>query len=235
MKHHQIAILFLLVLLAILSGCLEKLGPNFEPTPQGISVLAPSPDCEPPCWQGFQFGETSVLDAKNLLMSIDDINPDTINELDLDYEVLPTDIHRIQWRFLPPALEYAGRADFVDGHLAWLVFNANNSISFDEALEIYGEPKSVLVTIDSHDSKWTQIVLLYPEKGIALLNIIKEYPQSTVKIKPNMHVELVTYFDPGLYDLVAELSVPATAVEKGIWLKGLQSWQGFDYVYQVVE
>ena len=237
MKRHPLVITLLFLPILMISGCQLRGEIDPEASLRHFTVLMPSPDCEPPCWRGLQPGKTTASEAINLLKSIEEIDPDSIEEEYLDDEVLPTEIHRFGWAFPTPALERRGRADFVEGRLAWLWFTAHEpSLSLGRALnDLYGEPDSVLVTTISHDSKWTQIILLYLEKGIALTLVIKDYPGETVKIDPEMPVSETTYYDTGLYDLVAELSVPALAVEKGLWLKRLQDWKGFDHAYQVVE
>jgi len=182
--------------------------------------------CQPPCWQGLTPGETTKSELIVYLNNSPIIEKDSFVEKE-GYEIFQSEIA------FNLTSGTRGEAYFLDDILSVLYFFDDVDINFNDAIELFGEPKFLLVYTDwcnpsprfsFGDAECQTIHAINPKIGV-------EYGYQTkisdhIEITPNSQLISIGFFDPDKYnELVEGRAFYGFTSEK--FLKYTRPWTGY--------
>lgn len=202
------------LILLFLSGCILLPGKK--------SSIVFDTTCQPPCWESIIPGKTTKSEALGILSIMEGVDLKTIKEYDQPY--LNYDAHLI-WGFKSDEM---GSLFFTDDRVELIRLSMIKTITLDEAVHTWGEPKFIVVTPLSGDYINYLVDYLYPEDGV-WLTVGNNLPKSGhISIQEDSKIDEVSFFDPAQYDQmqVSWLSNYAKAHSEKID-DLLHPWEGF--------
>jgi hypothetical protein len=161
------------------------------PTPWQKNWLKGVP-CQSPCWEGITPGETTLLQASDILKELPFVASDTI-----EMSISP-DLGEISWGWRNGNTHLEGRA-FSDGnssrqiiHSVWLLFT--DEITLQDVIDIYGEPTHVVARAGYNPvgGVTSMLQILYSAQGFGITGNVP------TKIEPSLHLNSVFFFSPGI-------------------------------------
>lgn len=209
-------VLFFAVALGLLYGLR-----NFNREP---SVLFTNTTCEPPCWAGIQPGITTYQQIYARLNLVEQIDQTSIAE---NYNRDGSN-ESIFWYFSRPAEDSAGSIYLLNNQVSAISILTVGSLTLTGIIEKLGAPDQYWSEIGVGENReYTDIFLLYPEKGYCIELVIDLRDSSgSVTVKEKTPVYRVTYFDPKLYQDLLKTKLLITTPTKD--RKGsFQAWTGF--------
>jgi hypothetical protein len=210
---NRFGILFLIGL--ILAGCRES--------PKHPNIFQ-NPICKPPCWETIAPGTTTKDEALVILSKIDAIDQPAV---DLNRSDLTGFDDEIQFALHEDNNGYAGWIYFLDNQVSMIAFQANQSITLQQAIELFGAPQSVLVI---HAGEFDGVTLLNPDSGIAFNYKSKK---QLSEIKPSDEIDGVYFFDPKQYpNILASGVFSYYQLDAEETLGRLRAWKGYGALSQ---
>ena len=209
---------FLLLMPVLLLGACENEVPNRTST----VVLNPS---SPPCWYQICPGTTTKDEAMSILSTIPEIKQNSI--LDRYHENAQS---FVSWLFIPEVAEGEARFYYWGNTISHFNFYTQSTLSFAEAIDIFGEPTYVLPFSGCADSRWLYIALIYPDDGVYLVYFQSPWRRGeAAELNPQQAVRGLLFYDPARFEYLI------THVEGANWnfysyddiLSILQPWEGF--------
>jgi hypothetical protein len=206
-------ILVFVILVVSIIGC--------EALPKPTDIFE-NPVCEPPCWENITPGITTKGDALKILSTISAVDQPIIDNNqnvpgyeDVIHFTLFNDLNRLGFIYI------------LDGKVSNISFNYKLDLTIQEAIDLYGEPQSVL---GIRSGEIYAIEFLNPHKGVAY----GYYPKNAAtQIKPEDRIIDLTLFDPKTFELLLDNGIfswhQMNAEEA---LKNMQSWEGFGNIDQ---
>ena len=154
-----------------------------------VSAMEDS-ECSPPCWRGIVPGATSVEEAKHLLASMADVDPQTV-----------VADEGISFRFTGQVSEYSADLRASGGTITMIVFSIDRRLPLQRVLAISGNPSLVCAASWWSDHRWLSVDLVNPEDGIIVSYHRDRFPVEgeTATIAADDLVDAVTFFDPMAY------------------------------------
>lgn len=189
-----------------------------------VSILFHDLICQYPCWQNIQPGiSSSEVTYQILKDSFYLTTPPLMPPIKID-DTRSYD----SWTFTKNIQENGARVIYFNDIVGVIEFFENGRMTFGEVVNFYGEPDHVSAISGWGDSRWLNIALIYPSKGVLITHFDRNWGPSdnNAKITSSMAVFEVFYFDPNLYDQLLYSEFFGTA-DKQIILQSIHPWLGF--------
>ena len=184
-------LLFCCLAATILGGCQAK-----------KSILLEDTLCEPPCWQNIMPGSSSREEVYQIVSGLSFIHTAPLatpkrNDNSRSYD---------SWNFQENIRERGGRITYSNNIVAYMEFSESGNIRIGKMIDFYGKPKFISIITGWEDSRWLEVMWIYPTRGIVIIHFNHNWrPQGDyANITPDLPVNDVYYFDPDLYDTLVE-------------------------------
>lgn len=166
---------------------------NFNRRP---SMVLTSDVCDAPCWYGIDPGQTSTIEALDLLSQMNEIDQYSLSE-ESDHNDTVTSYY---WYFQMPAEDSAGSVYFTNDQVTAVSILTVDSLKLGEFFEKFGEPDEYWTEIGTGENReFLRVTLFYPTNGYVVNLIIDiEGDVKQVEIKESDQVFQVTFFEPAL-------------------------------------
>jgi hypothetical protein len=213
----KIYVLFFIIL--ILNGC----------NPISSNALENS-ICAPPCWNGIQPGKTTREEAKTILENSSDVMNNSIKTWSLVKEN-----DSVKWEFAPRTGNRFGNLIINNDVVTGINFiPINNRLSLNRAINLFGDPETILVLLHLQEIRNISIFIGYPSKGIVLWISIKPYNEGDeIVLSENSTISGVWYVDLNFYD---ELLVSSyiTGIPLDILINDTHKWTGYGDISSII-
>jgi hypothetical protein len=193
MEKRYRVLTFLIIIIAICSSCSNQ--HQFQ-----TSLEA----CKPPCWNGITPGETN---KEELLLTLQE-NP--IVESDTVF------VHGTSWKIFNESIEFSLTSNeqveiyLVDDIVVLINLLNIRGITFQEAINILGEPEKILSTSSTGpgflfgDAIHINIYALSPDDGIGIYYDANEVPFFwRSEVNPRIEIASLDFFDPESFEDLA--------------------------------
>lgn len=160
------------------------------------SILDKS-DCDAPCWNGIVAGQTTESEVLKILVSLPDIDPDSVKINDGGWDVFDQQIafHFRQPWSLDQRPRLRGFVDLKDSRVATLMVCGDISTSMGALVKNAGEPEYILSGDDISGNR--TVILIDPNNGISYWYTAE---LNGVEITSDTHLDCVHFFDQSLYE-----------------------------------
>jgi len=188
----------------------------------GENIVLQDITCSPPCWKKITPGYSNEQEVNSILRNLPEVKSDSIITTSV---IGPND--SISFDFISDVGDGGGIILIRDGIAVAIDFGSGDRVlRFNEAVNIFGEPENVIVLYFKGERIQLSTFLLYPTKGVALLNIQVPFKGEQAQIEPNQQVEAFWYFDPKLFNELMTggfiSNHPLDVIQKA-----MQPWKGY--------
>lgn len=168
------------------------------------SPVLDNKSCNFPCWNSIVPGKTTAKEVVQLLEKNPDVKPETIKESTAawaGFDSIFWDFNNHEEGAIYLKNGIVHHIEFGPKLIRTLLYTKDHiDVKFSDALKEYGEPESVLTSTGVGDSFWTNLYILYPQKGIILLySTLGMKPLWKEEITPDAPLLSITYFDPSAF------------------------------------
>jgi hypothetical protein len=223
---HMFVFLLSCFLIAVQLGCSRS-----EP----LSMVLLN-DSTPPCWFGICPGSTPVSEALTILSSSPHVEPESVVDKPADNKN-----GYISFRFRPKTEDF-GRLYYTNSTITEIEVNPRprNSLTFEQIVEVYGEPDWVWAYSDCADSRWLYVSLIFQEQGLYIKYFDDDWRQNeSAELSPSQRVDEVLYYDPEMLEDLLMNFEGANWLGYGYTyediLRRLQPWEGYSPISIVRE
>jgi hypothetical protein len=207
MKRQHFFILLCLFLI-LLSGCA---------TDNAKQILENSL-CMPPCWYQITPGRSTVNDVRELLPSIEIIDPTTL----IWFEKWNIFSGEVAWTYRDSRI--GGDIFFVNDIVQSIVFHNYLSIKLKTLISVLGEPEHITFgkpASSALEGYAIDAYILLDTKGVALLVPINVVPETS--IEPVNVVKEIIYTDPSNF----KNNLGTIFIDKNDFVQRLFPWRGY--------
>ena len=196
---------------------------TFGCAPQ-ISVVIDKSSCHPSCWNGIVPGHTIPTEGLQYLNEIPEINQSSIFVPELD-----SGNGFIAWDFRSGFSEETGIYYFDNHDISLIQIFMHNHVDLNKFIDGLGAPDIVSIIPGWGEARYYVINLIYSDYGIALNTTIPSVFQnrSHLRIRPNLRVERVYYFEPSTVKSYSDPWIYSAAPNLDIFLFSYQNWNGY--------
>ena len=151
------------------------------------SILTDTP-CAAPCWQGIVPGESSRLEALEVLDDSPYVRQDSLRQAGTGESGGATWWWRVSGRHLQPSIKWT------DDVVQEITLGLTYDLSIEQVLDKYGPPEAIHVSKGGTPEHWYWIAdLYYPQAGVQFKAYLAEFSNS---LAPSVEVGVVHLFAP---------------------------------------
>jgi hypothetical protein len=222
LRRTEISLLFFALI--VLIGC---------QTNSKYSILQEEPVCLPPCWEQITPGMTTKSDAWSILSANSAIQQPIYDR----QTSIPARFESVIMFSLSDDKQQNGSLYIRDGKVAMMEFSLDSDLPLQRAIEIFGQPESVLVY---RGGEYVGVSFFLPQKGIAYAytswaqsqnfrNIWGEPPDWVFhEIRSDVGINFLAYFVPNKTEPVLDSGFLSFGeFDASTTLQRLYPWDGY--------
>ena len=195
------------------------------------SIIQEQPICSPPCWDNITPGITTKTDALSVLTANNAIQQPIIDR----QSSIPARFESVLMFSVSDDKKQGGTLYIQDGKVTVIEFDLRGELSLEHAMEIFGEPESVLVY---RGGEYIGVSFFVPQKGIAYSYTSwaqKRWPAWAEspdwlfrEIKPEAQVNFVAFFVPNQTGPILDSGILSFGeFDLNTTVQSLYPWNGY--------
>jgi len=186
----------------------------------------------PPCWYQICPGQSTREEALAALKAIPVVDADSVADLQGDQGSGNIfwwfKVQRSETSLNPVRVDYSGRCYYKDEIITHIEIYPGG-LTMREVVDKFGEPELVAAVSGWADTRWLEIALLYPSRGIAFTYFDGYWQPSRYRaqVKPGYQVGDAIFFAPEMYDDLLLAQEVMRGVPYQDVVEAQQPWAGF--------